>query len=100
MDRNAALFPTLLFVGLLALFPGAAMAQGDVASTIKSIATDLCGGFATICVVIGTVGAGAQFFSSHGDLHAVARVIIPWAIAAAIALGATGLVSTFGFSST
>ena len=98
MDRNRTLAPALCLACTMLLQPG--LAHADVATTIKSIATDLCGGFATICVVIGTVGAGAQFFSSHGDLHAVARVVIPWAIAAAIALGATGLVSTFGFSTT
>ena len=98
MSRNGALAVALLAAAVVVMQPALAYAQGDVASTIKSIATDLCGAFATICVVIGTIGAGAQFFSSHGDLHAVARVMIPWAIAAAIALGATAIVATFGFS--
>jgi type IV secretory pathway VirB2 component (pilin) len=95
--RPNLLAPALFLAALLLLQPG--LAQADVASEIKTIATDLCGTFATICVTIGLVGAGAQFFSSQGDLPAVIRVIVPWAIAAAIALGATTLVSTFGFSS-
>ena len=95
MRSSRALAPALLLAGLVLVQPG--LAHADVPSLIQSIATDLCGTFAAICVTIGLVGAGAQFFSSGGDMHAIVRIIVPWAIAAAIALGATALVSTFGF---
>ncbi len=98
MVAKHGIVPALFLAGLVLLQPGLANAA-DLASLIKTVAVDLCGTFATVCVTIGLVGAGASFFSSHGDMHAVVRVMVPWAIAAAVALGATTLVATFGFSS-
>jgi hypothetical protein len=88
-----------MLAGFVLLQPALAHAAGDVPALIKSIATDLCGTFAAVCVTIGLVGAGAQFFSSGGDMHSIPRILIPWAIAAAIALGATAYVGTLGYGS-
>ena len=95
MKPMGALAPALMLAALVLLQP--ALAHADVASTIKSIATDLCGTFAACAVTIGLVGAGFQFFSSHGDMHAFVRFLVPWAIGSAIALGASSLIGTFGF---